>query len=68
MQLIQSSNQRLQRTPGRALPKLEFRAETGTAVAVRCPQCNKLLAKCAVSGSVEIACPRCSAVVTSHFR
>jgi len=34
---------------------------------IRCPKCNKLLAKCAVTGMIEIACPRCKTFVRSTF-
>jgi uncharacterized paraquat-inducible protein A len=68
MQIVQFRNQRLQRIPGRPLPSLEFHSKAGMSIALRCPQCNKLLAKCTVSGSLEIACPRCRAMVISHFR
>ena len=36
-------------------------------VSVRCPQCRKLLAKCAVYGTIEIVCTRCKAVVRQSF-
>jgi phage FluMu protein Com len=36
-------------------------------VSVRCPQCRKLLAKCAVYGTIEIVCTRCKAVVRQIF-
>ena len=36
-------------------------------VAVRCPHCQKLLARCAVRGVVEIRCPRCKALVHNAF-
>jgi len=36
-------------------------------VSVRCPQCRKLLAKCAVYGTIEIVCTRCKAVVRQVF-
>jgi len=34
---------------------------------LRCPNCRKLLAKCAVHGIVEIVCTRCRAVVRTTF-
>lgn len=36
-------------------------------VAMRCPTCHKLLAVCAVSGWLEIACPRCKSLVRREF-
>jgi hypothetical protein len=35
--------------------------------ALRCPTCQKLLAKCAVRGMIEIVCPRCHAMVRNIF-
>jgi hypothetical protein len=34
---------------------------------VRCPNCQKLLANCAVRGMVEILCPRCKTLVRNTF-
>jgi uncharacterized paraquat-inducible protein A len=36
-------------------------------VRIRCPKCNKMLAKCSVRGMIEIACPRCKALVRNIF-
>ena len=34
---------------------------------VRCPRCRKMLAKCSVLGTIEIACPRCKTLVRNTF-
>lgn len=33
---------------------------------VRCPHCNKLLAKVRTAEALEIKCPRCKAINKSH--
>lgn len=34
---------------------------------LRCPTCQKLLAKCAIRGMIEIVCPRCHRKVNNVF-
>jgi len=36
-------------------------------VSLRCPHCQKLLARCAVRGMIEIVCTRCKALVRKMF-
>jgi hypothetical protein len=42
-------------------------AQVETVTLIRCPQCQKMLAKCAMRGMIEIACPRCKTLVKNTF-
>lgn len=42
-------------------------AEVEAVTLMRCPRCQKLLAKCAVRGMIEIACTRCKTLVRNIF-
>jgi hypothetical protein len=44
-----------------------LQAEPEAVTQLRCPRCQKMLAKCAVRGMIEIACPRCKTLVRNIF-
>jgi hypothetical protein len=41
--------------------------ESESLTHLRCPSCQKMLAKCSVRGMIEISCPRCKAIVRTNF-
>jgi Mu-like prophage protein Com len=46
---------------------MESRHEVEAVTLMRCPRCQRMLAKCAVRGMIEIACPRCKTLVRNTF-
>jgi hypothetical protein len=44
-----------------------FASASGAIVSIRCPKCQKLLAKCCSHGLIEIVCSRCHALVRTFF-
>jgi hypothetical protein len=60
---VQAGNAQIALKAGRCDSALICRSQTIELVPFRCPQCNKLLAMCAVCGSMEIVCTRCRTLV-----
>lgn len=53
--------------PGRLLIVDTSQAQVERVIHLRCPRCQKLLAKCAARGVIEIVCPRCKSLVRTTF-
>jgi hypothetical protein len=62
-----SASRATQEVKDRRLHVMESLLQVEAITLMRCPRCQKMLAKCAARGLIEIACPRCKTLVRNTF-